>query len=219
MPTIGVLLSGCGGYDGSEIHESVFTLLALDRAGAEVDFIAPSVSQADVVNHHSGTPAAGDKRNALVESARIARGNIVAAATVDPDDLDGLILPGGFGAAKTLSSFATEGPNCHVHPDVERLVRAMGAAGKPIGFICIAPAIAARIIGDGVRVTIGSDAGTAKAIEAMGGRHVTCAVNEIAWDKDKKVVSVPAYMCGDARPKDIFEGIEKLVLKVVELAA
>ena len=141
-PKVGVVLSGCGVYDGAEIHESVLTLLSLDRAGAEAVCLAPDVAQRHVVNHLTGQPAEGETRNVLVEAARIARGKVFDLGGFDPSGLDALVLPGGFGAAKNLCDFAFRGADCEVHPEVARVVRAVHAAGKPVGAICIAPTIA-----------------------------------------------------------------------------
>jgi len=218
MAKIGVVLSGCGVFDGSEIHESVVTLLALDRAGAEAVCMAPDVEQMHVVNHLSGNPAEGESRNVLVESARIARGEIKDIATVKADEVDGLIFPGGFGAAKNLCTFATEGPDCTVHPEVARLAREVHEAGKPIGVICIAPALAAKIFQDNgpITLTIGSDESTAGAIESLGQIHQECPVSEFVVDERNKIVSTPAYM--EARSiSEAAEGIEKLVGEVLRL--
>ncbi len=217
MPRIGVLLSGCGVYDGSEIHEAVITLLALDRAGAQIVCTAPDVDQHDVINHLTQEPMK-EKRNVLVESARIARGEIRNLKDVHADDLDGLIIPGGFGAAKNLSDFAVKGPESDVNPEVSRLLEEMVSAGKPVGAICIAPATLTRALGDrNPEVTIGSDPGTASAIEAMGGSHKVCTVDMIHLDAGNKVVTTPAYMLGPGI-KDVAQGIEKLVAQVLKLA-
>ena len=144
---IGVVLSGCGVYDGAEIHESVLTLLALDRRGASAVLCAPDTPQMHVVNHLSGQVEEGASRNVLVESARIARGAIRDLATVKADELDGLVLPGGFGAAKNLCDFAVKGADCSVHPEVARLVREVHAQGKPVGAVCIAPVLVAKVLG------------------------------------------------------------------------
>lgn len=216
--TVGIFLSGCGVYDGSEIQEAVFATLFLDRAGAKIVYIAPDMPQMHVVNHMLGQESKGETRNALVEAARIARGNIRSAKTVQAQELDALVFPGGYGAAKNLCDFATKGAECSVDSRVERIVREMLAAGKPMGFICVAPALCARIVGDGVRLTIGNDADTASALEKMGAKHVACSVDQIAVDEAKRIVSVPAYMYGDASPSAVAAGIEKLVAKVLELA-
>ena len=144
---VGVVLSGCGFLDGAEIQEATLTLLFLDRRGAKVTAMAPNVAQMHVVDHAKGQPASGEKRNVLAEAARITRGAIADVKTVKASDLDALILPGGYGAAKNLCTFATEGVKLQVNPDVERLVRDMASAGKPIGFICISPVIAAKVLG------------------------------------------------------------------------
>jgi enhancing lycopene biosynthesis protein 2 len=217
MPKIGVLLSGCGVYDGSEIHEAVITLLELDRAGAKIICMAPNIDQYDVVNHLTGKPS-NEKRNVLVESARIARGEIKDLKDIGASDLDGLIIPGGFGAAKNLSTYAIKGKDAEVNPEVSRILKEMIAAGKPVGAICIAPATLTKALGEKQpEVTIGHDTVTAENIEAMGGKHKICTVDMIHLDKNNKVVTTPAYMLGPGI-KDVAVGIEKLVKKVLELA-
>lgn len=217
MKKIGVILAGCGYFDGAEIQESVLTLLAVEQAGCEALMMAPDKDQYHVVNHLTGKET-DEKRNVLVESARIARGNIEDIAGVKGDDLDALIIPGGFGAAKNLSRFALEGPQSPVDPDVKRLIGEMFSARKPIGLICISPAIGAQVLGDkGVEVTIGTDAGTASALESLGARHVACEVTEIHCDPERKVVSTPAYMLG-RNILEVSEGIGKLVKTVVDWA-
>jgi enhancing lycopene biosynthesis protein 2 len=221
MARVGVCLSGCGFLDGAEIHESVLTLLALDQAGAQIVCCAPDVDQAAVVNHLTGKPAEGQARNVLVESARIARGDIRDVATMKASDLDALILPGGFGAARNLCTFATDGPDCSVHPQVERLIGEMLDARKPVGAICIAPALLARILGRKglpARLTIGSDPGTGAAIEQMGARHVPCACTSCVIDPEHHVVSTPAYMLAKG-PAEVFEGVRKLVAEVLKMAS
>ncbi|MEJ2190224.1 MAG: isoprenoid biosynthesis glyoxalase ElbB [Acidobacteriota bacterium] len=215
---VGVILSGCGVYDGAEIHETVVTLLALDRHGAEAVICAPNVPQMHVVNHLTGEVAEGETRNVLVESARIARGAIRDVATVSADDLDALILPGGFGAAKNLCDFAVKGADCAVDPGVATLVRAVHAQGKPVAAVCIAPALIAKVLGDeGPALTIGSDADTAGALEAMGATHVTCPVEEFVVDRERKLVSSPAYMLAQSI-SEAAEGIEKSVGALLEMA-
>ena len=215
---IGVVLSGCGVYDGAEIHESVLTLLALDRRGAEAVLCAPNVPQMHVVDHLSGQVVEGATRNVLVESARIARGAIRDLATVKADELDGLVLPGGFGAAKNLCDFAVKGADCSVHPEVARLVREVHAQGKPVGAVCIAPALVAKVLGkEKPKLTIGTDAATAKGLEAMGAEHVACGVAQLAVDRGKKLVSTPAYMLGKSI-SEVAEGIDKAVGALLDMA-
>ncbi|NPA25553.1 MAG: isoprenoid biosynthesis glyoxalase ElbB [Deltaproteobacteria bacterium] len=217
MAKIGVLLSGCGVNDGSEIHEAVLAMLALDQVGAERFCLAPNIAQRDVVDHLRGQPVA-EERNVLVEAARIARGEISDLARVAAADLDGLILPGGFGAAKNLSDFALAGEQTVVQSEVERLLRELHEARKPIGAICIAPAVLARVFGKlRPRVTIGNDPATARILESFGARHVDCPVDEIVVDEENLLVTTPAYMLGPGL-KEIAIGIEKLVKRVVALA-
>ena len=218
MAKIGVVLSGCGVYDGSEIHEAVITLLALERGGAEAVCMAPNI-EVGVVNHLSGEVAEGEKRNVLVESARIARGNIRDIAEVRASELDGLIFPGGFGAAKNLCDFAFKGAECQAHPEVARLVREIIAAKKPLAAICIAPALISRILGDDKlahKLTIGSDEGTATAMKKMGTEHVECPVSNFVVDPANKLISTPAYMlAGNIR--EAAEGIEKTVAELLKM--
>lgn len=215
---VGVLLAGCGVMDGAEIHESVATLLALDRAGVQAVCLAPNVPQMHVINHLKGEPSPGATRNVLAEAARIARGNIRDIADVRAVDLDALIIPGGFGAAKNLCTYATAGANCVVNPEVARLIREIHDSGKPLGFICIAPVIAAKLFGSKkVHVTIGTDKATAADIEKMGAVHESCPVGECRVDRALKVVSTPAYMLAKSI-KEAADGIEKLVKEVLAMA-
>lgn len=217
-PKVGVVLSGCGVYDGAEIHESVLTLLALDRAGAEAVCLAPDVPQRHVVNHLTGQPAEGESRNVLVEAARIARGKVTSLAGFDAAALDALVLPGGFGAAKNLCDFASRGAECDVHPDVARVVRTVHGAGKPVGAICIAPVILAKLLGaEKPKLTIGTDPGTAAAVGAMGGEHVSCGGGGAVVDADRRLVTTPAYML-DSPISEVAAGIEKLVGELLAMA-
>jgi len=167
---VGVILSGCGVYDGAEIAESVITLLTLDRAGVAYECLAPDIDQMHVINHLTGEVEAGETRNVLVEAARIARGKVKNLALANGDDYDALFFPGGFGAAKNLCDFAVKGADCTLHPEVERLAKEVASAGKPIGFICIAPAMIPRIYGPNAKLTIGNDAETG-IITKISERH------------------------------------------------
>lgn len=212
MAKVGVILSGCGVYDGSEIHEAVITLLALDRADAEVVCMAPDIDQLHVVNHLTGEVAESETRNVLVEAARIARGDIVDIKTVSAADFDALILPGGFGAAKNLCDFAINGPECAVNPEVARLLRETVKARKPLGAVCIAPALLAKVLGQefAPSLTIGTDDGTAEAIQQMGAEHISCPVKEAVVDREHKIVTSPAYMLA-GRISEAADGIERAV--------
>ena len=214
---VAVILSGCGVYDGAEIHESVITLLHLDRHGVSYQCMAPDVMQAHVINHVTGDVSEGEARNVLVESARIARGDIMDVSKANVSDYDAVILPGGFGVAKNVSDFAFKGAECTVQPDVLKFVQAMHAAGKPIGLMCIAPALTAHLIGAGARCTIGHDVDTAEAINAMGAVHVECPVEEACVDEKNKLVTTPAYMLA-GRIGQAYEGIGRLVDRVLAMA-
>ncbi|MCK5797840.1 MAG: isoprenoid biosynthesis glyoxalase ElbB [Deltaproteobacteria bacterium] len=212
---IAIVLSGCGVYDGAEIHESVLTMLAVDRAGATYQCFAPDMPQLHVINHLTGEPVDGETRNVLIEAARIARGAIKPLTEYDPADYDALIFPGGFGAAKNLCTFAVAGPDCDVEADVERAILQTRDAGKPIGALCISPALMTKVLGD-VQVTIGSDADTAAAIETMGGTHLQTTHGEVIFDEKHRLVTTPCYML-EATISQIATGAEAVVKKVLEL--
>ncbi len=215
MSKIAVLLSGCGVYDGSEIYEATLTLLRLDQNGVAYQCVAPDVEQMHVINHLTGEEMPGETRNVLVEAARLARGEVLSLADANAAEYDALILPGGFGAAKNLSDFALRGAEAQVNPDVLQFARAFVDAGKPVGLVCIAPALAPLIFGEGVRCTIGKDADTASAITAMGGEHVDCPVNDTVIDEDRKLISTPAYMLAGGI-SEASAGIFKLVDQIVQ---
>jgi len=214
---VAVILSGCGVYDGAEIHESVLTLLALSRAGVHSQCLAPNVNQSHVINHLTGEVATGETRNVLVEAARIARGDILDVGKANPADYSALFFPGGFGAAKNLCDFAFAGADCAVQPDVLKFASAFAAARKPVCFICIAPAMIPRIYGAGARATIGTDRDTAAAIEKMGGVHVACSVREIVVDEQHRIVSTPAYMLAH-NIAEAAAGIEQAVQATLSMA-
>ena len=215
---IGVVLSGSGVMDGTELHEAVLTLLAINRAAAEAVCMAPNIPQRHVVNHLTGEESKSEMRNVLVESARIARGKIRDISTVKASEIDALIFPGGFGAAKNLCDYAFSGPECSVNPEVARLTGEVHAAGKPIGLVCIAPVIGAKLFGsEQPQITIGTDKNTARDIEKMGANHVACPVSDFVIDKKRKLVSTPAYMLANSI-KEAAEGIEKLVQAVIQLS-
>lgn len=220
MKTIGVVLSGCGVQDGTEIHEAVCTLLALSRRGARAVCLAPDEDQARVMDHSRGK-AAAERRNMLVEAARIARGEISELAKADADALDGVIIPGGFGAALSLSSFASQGREMAIREDLEALLCSMLDTRKPIAALCIAPPILAKLMQSrgvrGARLTIGADAGTAGAIEAMGQTHVNSGPTQAVVDTQHKLVTCAAYMLAGSLA-ELNLGIEAAVNELLELA-
>ena len=214
---IAIVLSGCGVKDGSEIHESVLTLLAVVKNGGIPLFFAPNGHQTTVTNHLSNN-ATGEKRNILVESARIARGQIKDIKELKGSTASALIFPGGFGAALNLCDFGQKGADCTVHPEIRRVIEEFHTAGRPIGFICIAPAIGARVLGPKkVQLTIGTDAFTAKALEKMGAVHQNRLVGDICVDEKNRVVSTPAYMLAQ-NIAEAEAGISKLVQKIMQMA-
>ncbi len=211
---IGVILSGCGNQDGSEIREATLTLWAIHKNGADFQCFAPDVPQHHVLNHITGQEM-DEQRNVLIESARIARGDIKDLALCDPALIDALILPGGLGAAKNLCSYAFDGPGCSVNKEVTRVIREMHERGKPIGALCIAPVIVAKVLGQ-VEVTTGQDRKTAENLALMGARHTPTLQGEIAVDRQNKIVTTPCYML-NSRVDQIGEEADNLVKAVLGL--
>ncbi len=208
-----VVLSGCGVYDGAEIHEATMTMLAIKEAGADYQCFAPDIPQYHVINHFTGEEM-NESRNVLVESARIARGDIKPLSEYKSSDYDALIFPGGFGAAKNLSTVAFDGPDAKVNPEVERVIKETLAEHKPIGALCISPAVVARVI-QGVEVTIGNDPGTAEAIEKMGSKHVVTTHGQVVHDHKYNVFTTPCYML-DATILDIKEDATVVVNEMMK---
>lgn len=216
MKNIGVILSGCGVFDGSEIHEATLTLLFLDRAGVQIHIFAPDKPQKDVVDHFEKKPM-DEKRNVLTEAARIVRGDIEPLSQINIETLDAIIFPGGFGAAKNLCNYAVSGPDCEIDHDVEILIKSAHEKGKPIGCICIAPVLVARALkGTGAKpkLTIGTDEETIKHLEELEAVAVPTLVNEVVVDENNKIVSTPAYMLA-RRISEVASGIEKLVERIL----
>jgi len=208
-----VVLAGSGVFDGAEIHEATLTLLAIMRQGGEYQCFAPDIPQHHVINHITGDEM-DEKRNVLIESARIARGDIKPLNEFNGEDFDALIFPGGFGAAKNLSTVAFEGPEAKVDPEVEKAVKQMVGLSKPVGALCIAPAFIAKILGK-VNVTIGQDEGTAGAIEAMGATHIDTTHGDVVFDEDNLVFTTPCYML-DATILDIDDGATNIVSAMMD---
>jgi len=218
---IAVVMSGCGVFDGTEIHEAVLTLLAIEEEGASWHCFAPNIEQMHVINHSTGNVEEGETRNVFVESARISRGGekISELDEYDPTDFDAIVFPGGFGGAKNLSDFAVRGGEAEVQASVTNAVRSTHAMGKPIGFICITPASVGALTlgGDGVELTIGNDPDTASAVVQCGAKHTDCPVENVVVDFENKVVSTPAYMLGPG-VSDVRKGISNLVNEVLKLS-
>jgi len=214
MKKIAIILSGCGVYDGSEIHEATLTMLAITKQGAQYSCFAPDIQQHHVINHITGNEME-ENRNVLIESARIARGNISSLSELSINEFDALVLPGGFGAAKNLSDFAFNGENCTVNKEVADIIKAFHKAKKPIGALCIAPAIIACIINN-AQLTIGNDQSTAKIIEDLGSKHQNTSHGEIVYDELNKIITTPCYML-DANIEQIESGAIKLMEKLIEI--
>lgn len=220
--TAAVVLAGCGRADGAEITEAVSILIHLARHGVAYRCFAPDRAQMHVVNHATGKPAPGESRNCMTEAARISRGEISPLSSLDASKFDALCFAGGFGVAKNLCDFASAGAGATVDAEVTRVIKAFHAAGKPIGLCCIAPVLAAKVLGakcggPGCEVTIGDDGGTAEAIASWGSRNIAKPVREAHTDPRNRVVTTPAYMDDAATPFDVFTGIGKMVDGVVGL--
>ena len=208
-----VVLSGCGVYDGAEIHEATMTLLAIKEVGADYQCFAPDIPQYHVINHLTGKEM-NETRNVLIESARIARGAILPLSSFNAADYDALIFPGGFGAAKNLSTVAFDGANATVNSEVESCIKQMLAVHKPIGALCISPAVVALVI-KGVEVTIGNDPDTAEAIKKMGSKHVVTTHGQVVHDHKYNVFTTPCYML-DATILDIKEDATVVVKEMMK---
>ncbi len=217
MKKVAVILSGCGFLDGAEITESISTLIAIGQNGASYKVFAPNKDVAET-NHLTQKPT-GQKRNALQESARIARGDIQPLENLKATDFDALAFPGGYGAALHLCNFAEKGSGGQIDPQVARVVKEFNDSHKPIAAICISPAIMALALGNkGVNVTIGEDAGTASELEKTGAKHQNCAVEKYVVDHSNKVITTPAYMYGTAKPHQIFEGVSGAISELIKMA-
>ncbi|REL28426.1 isoprenoid biosynthesis protein ElbB [Thalassotalea euphylliae] len=216
MKKVAIILSGCGVFDGSEIHEAVITMLSVEQNGAQYQCFAPDVAQMHVVNHLTGEVAEQESRNVLVEAARIARGEIKPVTELNADEFDALLLPGGFGAAKNLCDFAVNGGEASMNADVLAACQSFANEGKPAGYICISPAMIPMVYGQGAKATIGTDADTAAGVTALGGEHIECPVSEFVVDEARKVVSTPAYMLA-GNISQAAEGIGKLVKQVLAM--
>ncbi len=217
MTHVAVVLAGCGHRDGSEIQETVCTLLALEEAGATWMAFAPDAAQADVIDHRTGEPM-DETRNVLTESARLVRGNIEPLSAFDATKFDAIVFPGGFGAAKNLSSFASAGNDAVVRDDVKAAVAAMQEAGKPVGLICVTPAAVGAQLMHNVQLTVGGPSDTADLVSASGNTHVVCPVDDAVVDEANRVASTPAYM-HDASVLGVRQGIAKCVAAVLRMAA
>jgi len=209
-----VILSGCGVFDGAEIHEATLTLYAIIKNNAIYDIFAPDINQHHVINHITGEEIK-ETRNVLIESARIARGKISPLSKFNADNYDALIFPGGFGVAKNISDFAFNGTNCQVNEEAAAAIKTMVKQKKPVGALCISPVILAKVLGD-IEITIGSDPGTAKAVEQMGAKHKNTTHAETVVDKKYKIVTTPCYML-DANIVQIAEGAENVVKEMLNL--
>ncbi len=214
MKKIAVVLAGNGVFDGSEIHEATLTLYSIVKNGASYELFAPNIDQYHVINHLTGDEM-NEKRNVLTEAARIARGKINDLAKFKADDYDAIIFPGGFGVAKNLCTFAFDGIDCKVNLDVEKAIRSMSERKKPIGALCIAPVLIAKILGD-IEITIGQDKDTAKAVKDMGAKHKDTTHGELVVDEKNKIVTTPCYML-DANIGQIGDGANNVVKKILEM--
>jgi enhancing lycopene biosynthesis protein 2 len=214
MKKFAVVLSGCGVFDGAEIHEATLSLLAIAKKGGSYEIFAPDIKQYHVVNHITGDEME-ETRNVLVESARIARGKIRDLKEFHPADFDGLLFPGGFGAAKNLSTWAFEGADAAILPEVEVAISGMVALKKPVGALCISPVILARVLGE-VHLTIGDDESTIDALESLGTKHVYATHGEVVVDPDYLLVTTPCYML-DATIVQIAEGADNAVDAMIKL--
>ncbi len=214
MKKFAVVLAGNGVYDGAEIHEATLTLHSIMKHGASYEVFAPDIPQYHVINHLTGEEM-DETRNVLIESARIARGAIKDLKEYRAVDFDGIVFPGGFGVAKNLSTVAFHGADAQVNEEVVRVVKETNECGKPIGALCIAPAMMAKIFDDAT-VTIGQDEGTIEAIEKMGGTHINTSHGDVVYDDNLNLFSTPCYML-DANILQIGEGADNIVSAMLKV--
>ena len=216
MPKFAVVLSGCGRADGSEIHEAVTALLAIDKEGCTYDCYAPDMEQSAVINHLTSEKTE-ERRNVLAESARIARGNIKPLSELKVEDYDCILFPGGLGAVTNWCDFARSGINCNVETSVSRVLEEAYRQKKVIGAMCIAPVTISRVLGKyGITVTIGKDKTVAEAIEKTGAKHQNTKVEDACIDSKNRVVTTPAYMLANSI-KEVATGAESMVKAMIEL--
>jgi enhancing lycopene biosynthesis protein 2 len=214
---IALILSGCGHQDGSEITEAVSLLISLDQAGATVNGFAPDLLVPE--QNHLTHQKTASQRNALVESARLLRGQVKNLSTLSAQDFDGLCLAGGFGAASVLSDWATAGPQCQLQPEVRNAITDFYRAGKPIAAVCVAPVLLARVLGEKkISLTVGSKSATSEQVQKTGAIHVECPVDDFITDREHKIITSPAYMYDSAFPSQVFKGISGLAKELVEMA-
>ncbi|NYT74444.1 isoprenoid biosynthesis glyoxalase ElbB [Halomonas sp. QX-2] len=213
---VAVILAGCGVYDGSEIYETTLTLLRLDQLGIGYRCFAPDIEQHHVVNHLTQEVIEGEQRNVLLESARLARGEVSPLEELDADSFDAVIVPGGFGVAKNLSDFASAGDSMQVLDALKAALVGFREEAKPIGLMCISPVLVPRLLDEGIAVTVGNDPAVSGAISAMGGLHRSCGVEDIVVDLEHRVVTTPAYMLA-TRISEAATGIFKLVDRIAEM--
>ena len=212
-----IVLSGCGRADGSEIHEAVSLLLSIDQQGGEYEFFAPDIMQSQVINHLTSEPEK-TSRSVLVESARIARGNIKPLSKYSPENFDAIVFPGGVGAVSNLCNCAQAKDDAVVNPDVEKALNESYKKGLVVGAMCIAPVLIAEVLGKhGIEVTIGDSQNVAKKIESFGAKHIATSATEVCVDKKHKIVTTPAYMLANS-PKEVYQGAYEMVKNIIELA-
>jgi enhancing lycopene biosynthesis protein 2 len=223
---IGVLLSGCGVYDGAEIQESILTLLAIEEIGATYTCISIDADQYHVVNHLTGEEMP-EKRNMMVEAARIARGAVKEIKSIQPADIDALVIPGGFGSAKNFTTWAFDGPNGTIRDDVKLLLVNMINVGKPIVALCVSPVVLAKAFeGSSVKLnlTIGSSAEDSPyeipmfevGLQATGAKTEEKTIREILVDRENKVITAPCYMM-EASVLEIRNNIKQAIEALKEL--
>jgi enhancing lycopene biosynthesis protein 2 len=218
MKKVAIILSGAGYLDGAEIRESVLTLLALDTEGAEYDIFSFNEDQYHVVNHLTGA-VTDQKRNVMEEAARIARGKVSDIAELNVSAYDALMMPGGFGVAKNLSTFAFEGSAGGVNPKLLEVVKAFHEAQKPIAAICISPVVIGLALGEhSPNVTLGKESDFSMELEKTGAKHQVCSTSEYVFDEKNKILSTPAYMDDSSSLAVIYTGISKVVKKTLSIS-
>jgi len=226
MKKIAVLLHGNGVYDGTEIHEAVLSLLAIAENGGEAVCFAPNINQYHVIDHTTGEEM-NETRNILVESARIARGNIIDIKDLKVSDVDGLVMPGGFGTAKNLTKWAFDGPEGEIDKDVKRVITEFVSAKKPIVGLCMSPTTIAKALEDkeySVNLTVGTTKekspyeieAISEGMNSLGHKAEMKSISEISFDEKSNIITAPCYMM-EASIVDVRNNIKQAVDKLFSL--
>jgi enhancing lycopene biosynthesis protein 2 len=221
MNDFAVILSGCGILDGSDVWEVVLLSHYLSIKGKSPVFYAPDEMQKEVVDHLTQVPT-DERRNVLKESARMARGEIRELKSLSGKDIDGIILPGGYGTIRNLADYLGEPKNGYLKPssDLQRIIREIFRRKKPIGACGLAGLLVASALRDildtPLTLTIGKDPELIRQMEGMGALHVLSKGREVVMDSEHKLVTTPASLL-KLELNQMALSIENMINGIIEL--